>query len=149
MKFIKDLGMQYPTENSKRKKRYGLYECPICMKNIKMGTHDSKKAKSCKPCGATKHGKTNTRIYRTWAGMKSRCLNKNDTGYKRYGACGIGICDEWIESFESFNEWAINNGYSKLLTIDRINPYKDYYPDNCRFSNKNIQAHNNKTNKIQ
>lgn len=30
MRLIEDLGMQYPTENSRQKARYGLYECPIC-----------------------------------------------------------------------------------------------------------------------
>lgn len=31
-KLIKDLGMQFPTESSKRKYRYGLYECQYCKK---------------------------------------------------------------------------------------------------------------------
>ena len=33
-KFIKDLGMMYPAENSTRKYRYGLYECQYCGKEF-------------------------------------------------------------------------------------------------------------------
>ena len=33
-RFIEDLGMLYPTENSTRKYRYGLYECQYCGKEF-------------------------------------------------------------------------------------------------------------------
>lgn len=38
MKLIKDLGMQYPKPESKRKYRYGLYECPDCSQPTKAQT---------------------------------------------------------------------------------------------------------------
>lgn len=31
------------------------------------------------------HGLTGTRVYKTWESMKSRCYNKNDGKYEKYG----------------------------------------------------------------
>ena len=37
-KLIKDLGTQYPTLKSKKKARYGIFQCPYCNKEYsKMG----------------------------------------------------------------------------------------------------------------
>ena len=79
------------------------------------------------------HGLRNTRLYRIWANMKTRCNNRNDPHYGRYGAKGIYICDEWSNSFKSFYDWSIAHGYSDSLTIDRINGDDGYKPSNCRW----------------
>ena len=50
--------------------------------------------------------------------MKQRCYNPNEKSYKWYGAKGIKICDEWINSPKSFEEWSLQNGYNDNLTID-------------------------------
>lgn len=78
------------------------------------------------------HGETNTRLYRIWCAMKDRCSRKGAINYKYYGGKGIRVCDEW-SSFQNFREWAIENGYSDNLTIDRIDSSADYRPDNCRW----------------
>ena len=65
--------------------------------------------------------------------IKRRCYNSNDKSYKWYGAKGVKVCDEWINNPLSFEEWALSNGYQDGLTIDRINPEKDYCPENCRW----------------
>ena len=91
-----------------------------------------------------RHNMTKTRIYKTWSAMKRRCHNPHDTSYYRYGGKGIEICDEW-NNFDNFYAWAISNGYSDNLTIDRIDNQKGYQPDNCRWATQKVQA-NNKTN---
>nr|DAQ25199.1 MAG TPA: Regulatory protein [Bacteriophage sp.] len=92
------------------------------------------------------HGKTNTRLYRIWHSMKSRC--KYDfKGSKRYFGRGIKVCKEWEESFESFYEWSLANGYTDELTIDRIDSNGNYEPSNCRWSDKIIQDNNRNSNK--
>lgn len=80
----------------------------------------------------TKHGDCNTRLYRTWCNMKSRCQNENEKDFKWYGGKGVKVCKEW-EEFEHFKKWAIENGYEENLTIDRVDSGKDYCPENCRF----------------
>lgn len=87
------------------------------------------------------------RLYSIWQGMKQRCNNPKSFGYKYYGAKGIKVCDLWLESFEEFSSWSFANGYtdtpkhfddpiwghSYKLTIDRMDPTKDYCPQNCRW----------------
>ena len=50
--------------------------------------------------------KSESKLYKVLAGMKSRCSNKNEPEYKNYGGRGIRVCDEWLNSFEAFESWA-------------------------------------------
>lgn len=92
-----------------------------------------------------KHGYVGTRIYTIWTHMLARCRNKNNQDYKYYGGRGITICDEWL-NHEIFHKWAIKNGYSNNLTIERINNDKNYEPDNCKWIPHGQQSINRKSN---
>ena len=82
---------------------------------------------------STSHGHSKTHpLYYTWKNVRNRCRNPNVPGYKYYGGKGITICPEW-DDFDVFRAWAESAGYEKGLTIDRINPELDYYPENCQF----------------
>lgn len=79
-----------------------------------------------------KHGYSETRLYSIWHGMKCRCFTKNHIAYAYYGGRGISICDEWLD-FMKFRKWALLNGYSDNLEIDRIDNALGYEPNNCRW----------------
>lgn len=91
------------------------------------------------------HGHSNTRLYGIWGGMKSRCYNKNVVAFANYGGRGIVVCDEWKEDFKAFYGWAMANGYSEELSIDRINPNGNYEPSNCRWATSQCQAINRRS----
>lgn len=92
------------------------------------------------------HGDSGTKLYKIWASMKQRTVNMNSKAYKNYGERGITVCDEWLNSFESFKAWAIESGYAENLSIDRIDNEKGYFPENCRWTDLNTQANNKRTN---
>lgn len=93
------------------------------------------------------HGLSKTRLYTIWADMKDRCNNKNNNAYKNYGGRGIKICDEWLDNFMNFYNWAIENEYDESLTIDRINVNGNYEPSNCRWTTWRVQAYNKRTSR--
>lgn len=80
--------------------------------------------------------------------MKERCNNPNNKSYQLYGARGIKVCDEWESSFHAFRDWALKNGYSPELEIDRIDPDGPYSPDNCRWITKSENSKRSRRNRI-
>lgn len=90
-------------------------------------------------CCIVKHDLCNTRLYGLWKAMKRRvAVNKY---YKN-----ISICKEWEHDFKAFYNWAIANGYSDDLTLDRINVKGNYEPDNCRWTTMKVQSNNTRRN---
>lgn len=149
MKLVEDLGMLLPNERVSRKKRYGIYECPFCKVHFKTITADVKNGKStkCLSCARkvstnAKHNDSKTRLYNIWCSMIDRVENKKSTSYEDYGGRGITICEEWRNNYPSFKKWALQNGYSNSLKIDRIDNDLGYFPNNCRWATQTIQSRN-------
>ena len=142
IKFGKLTALQY--KYSKNNKSYWSFICEcgnIVIKNLS----DVKRGKVIS-CGCakkqhlkSKHSNSHTSLYICWKSMKRRCsTNKH---YKN-----IQVCDEW-NNYINFKNWALQNGYSDNLTLDRIDYTGDYEPTNCRWVNS-IQQNNNKSNNI-
>jgi hypothetical protein len=90
---------------------------------------------------STRHGKAGSKLYMVWVGIKQRTTNPNNRSWEDYGGRGIHMCVEWENNFQTFYDWAIDNGYHEGLAIDRCDNEKGYSPDNCSWI---TQAENNK-----
>ena len=89
------------------------------------------------------HGMIKTPTHNSWTSMKARCLNQADTNYKFYGAKGVSVCDRWLE-FTNFLEDMGERPEGK--TLDRINPFGNYEPENCRWADLQTQHQNTRKN---
>ena len=108
----------------------------------------STECKKNKNIKSKKHGLYNTILYNRWKTMKERCLKPYNSSYKYYGGRGIKICKEWQNDFLVFFNWAINNGFKKELTLDRIDVNGDYCPENCRWITIKEQNFNKRNNRF-
>ena len=94
---------------------------------------------------ATKHGysQIQSKTYRAWKHMRSRCNNPRDKDYCHYGGRGITICEEW-EKFENFlkDMGEVPEGYQ----IDRIDNNKRYCRSNCQWTTAKINNRNKRNN---
>lgn len=134
------------TPQKKDKHAYWLCLCD-CGRSTVVASHRLRGGDTFS-CGCLMNGKSYTRLYQLWKGMKNRCYTKSETAYKHYGGRGIKICDEWKNDFQAFHDWSMENGYSDELSIDRIDVNGDYEPSNCRWSTKKEQANNTRRNHI-
>jgi hypothetical protein len=78
-----------------------------------------------------KHGhKTSggeSRTYRSWKKMLTRCYNPRHIGYKHYGASGVSVCDRWRD----FRNFLADMGPRPTgTTLGRILDMGDYEPGN-------------------
>ena len=153
---LKDLGFLFPNENSNQKRRYGIYKCGFCGEEFKTQTNSIKNG-STKSCGCymkrrnsethKTHGLGSTRLYAVWRDIKRRTLNPKHKRYNDYGGRGITLCEEWRNDCRSFYDWAMSNGYSEGLSIDRIDNDGNYCPENCRWTTRTIQNRNTRMQK--
>lgn len=81
------------------------------------------------------------RLYNILGGMKQRCRNPKCERYSDYGGRGLDVCPEWNNT-DNFIEWALSNGYSDDLTIERLDNNKGYCPENCTWKTKKEQNDN-------
>ena len=127
------------------------WECICDCGNMKIATinHLGYDTFSC-GCLLIKHGDGKYdseyhRLYQCYADILQRINNKNHKFYKDYGGRGI-MCE--FTDYESFKSWALDNGYTHELTIDRVDVDGNYSPSNCRWATPKVQG-NNRRNTIK
>ena len=107
----------------------------VLLKNLKRGHTTScgcLHKEKVKKANST-HGLTSHPLYSVWGSMKDRCYRPKTKQYKDYGGRGITVCQEWLDDFKYFYDWALSNDWKKGLQIDRIDNDGNYEPTNCRF----------------
>lgn len=90
------------------------------------------------------HGRSKTKEYNAWSAARSRCTNRNHPYFKDYGGRGIYMCDEWMNSFETF---LLDMGEaSQGLELDRVDNDGPYAKWNCRWATRSEQVKNQRRN---
>jgi len=152
----KRFGRLVVIKEARRKNKIALWECQCdCGKisivyggNLRMGYTASCGcyAIEIRSKNSKKHGMTNSKVYRTWKHMRSRCENSNVERYPNYGGRGITICERWL-TFENFFE-DMGQPPTVKHTLGRKDNDGNYCPDNCRWETKLQQSQNTSRTKL-
>ena len=149
---------KYPISNVRPTKWHCVCDCGNSI-NTRVSSLNRGSTKSCgclqreasgKACvkRLTKHGHTaggNSRTYRIWINMVSRCTNPKFDAYPYYGGRGIAVAESW----RSFANFLADMGEAPAsLTLDRIDSDGNYCKENCQWSTR-VQQANNRRNTVQ
>jgi hypothetical protein len=101
----------------------------------------------CHPLGSGKlmRGNSTRPEYTVWEQMISRCENRKNKDYQRYGGRGIQVCARWRKSFTAFFG-DMGTKPSAQHSIERQNNDGDYEPNNCCWATRREQVRNTRRN---
>jgi hypothetical protein len=141
---------------SKPKSRVAVYECQCSVCNQKFVSSSTnfilnRYLLGCHSCTSTvqatqrrtHNSPTSNKARKSWYKIKERCFNVNCKDYSDYGAKGITMQEDYVNSFAAFYEEVGDPPeISKKWSIDRIDPSKGYVKGNMRWASINQQARN-------
>lgn len=122
------------------------WNCICDCGNFKIVSGCKLKSGNTKSCGCLQresritHGRSSTKLYKSWSVMINRCINPNCPSYPDYGGRGITVCDRWKYSFENFLEDMGER--PEGMSLDRKDNDGNYEPSNCRWATGTQQEFN-------
>lgn len=125
----------------KTTRRFCMVRCESCQRERKVRLEILRSGSSlrCKSCStritATKHGLTDSPIYRSWSSMLNRCNSIKNPWYHRYGGRGIKVCQYLTESVVNLLNTVGDRPPEKSL--DRINNDGHYSCGDCEECRRN------------
>ena len=133
------------TGKSRRRRKFIKYKCH-CGKVAWADADNINRQNSC-GCSKITHGMKNTKLYRRYRSMITRCHCEGHPTWHEYGKKGISVCDRWREDFRNFLE---DMGFppEDHYQIDRIDSRGNYEPNNCRWVTPK-ENHNNKSSNVR
>jgi hypothetical protein len=132
-----------------------VWVCACSCGNTKLVTGDCLRTGKVRSCGCYQdefrkagtnktHGMSRSPTYRSWQEMKVRCYDPTSISFPNYGGRGISVCKRRRTSFEHF---LIDMGVRpKGTSLDRENNNLNYSPRNCKWSARNEQNRNKRSN---
>lgn len=129
---------------------HSLWKCRCTCGNIKMARGSRLNLGRVSSCGCltiealkkanTIHGLRNSKTYKAWLRMMSRCYNPLDSSYKNYGGRGITVCPKWKNSMLKFYRYMGERPSG--MSLDRIDNDGNYEPKNVRWATRKQQNNN-------
>lgn len=111
-------------------------ECLVQRSGLVSGNY-----KSCGCFRLSQNGNTKNPLWSTRTKMIARCHNPECSDYKYYGARGISVCQDWLDSFEKFFE-DMGQKPSKKHSLERLDVNGNYEKSNCVWATMKQQCRN-------
>ncbi len=129
---------------------HSVMECICdCGNLVKVSTANLRNTGGNRSCGCNRKRQGGLQAlykgeYDVWTKMLSRCQNKKDKDYPRYGGRGIRVYRKWAD----FKEFLKDMGPRPRpgLQLDRKDNNKSYTPINCRWVTPKKNSNNRRDN---
>lgn len=135
---------------------YVMWEC-VCDCGNKTTVPSSSLSSNTTSCGCaqrektisrcTEHGMSRTSEHKIWLSMIDRCTNPKSTSWGRYGGRGIGVHEDWKNSFLSFYR-DMGPRPSKIHSLERVKNDGNYEPGNVVWATMKEQNRNKRNNRL-